>query len=67
VREWVGRSSLSSRRRPMAVQTDVVLEPAAQELADAISRLPFLCELELAAARAPVSGRGSAPRAWRCC
>jgi hypothetical protein len=51
----------------MAVQTDVVLEPAAQELADAISRLPFLCELELAAARAPVSGRGSAPRAWRCC
>jgi hypothetical protein len=51
----------------MAVQTDVVLEPAAQELADATSRLPFLYELELAAAHAPLSGRGSGPGAWQCC
>ena len=35
----------------MSVQTKVVLEPAAQELADATSRPPFLYELEYPAAR----------------
>ena len=35
----------------MSVQTKIVLEPAAQELADATSRPPFLYELEYPAAR----------------
>jgi hypothetical protein len=35
----------------MAVQTKVVLEPAAQELADAFSAPPFLYELDYPAAR----------------
>ncbi len=35
----------------MSVQTKIVLEPAAQELADATSRPPFLYELEYSAAR----------------
>jgi acetyl esterase len=35
----------------MSVQTKIVLEPAAQELADATSRPPFLYELEYLAAR----------------
>jgi acetyl esterase len=35
----------------MAVQTKIVLEPAAQELADAFSMPPFLYELDYSAAR----------------
>jgi acetyl esterase len=45
----------------MSVQTPIVLEPAAQELADATSRPPFLYELEPAAARQVLDDLQAAP------
>ncbi|AWS44243.1 alpha/beta hydrolase [Streptosporangium sp. 'caverna'] len=45
----------------MSVETPIVLEPAAQELADATSRPPFLYELEPAAARQVLDNLQAAP------
>ncbi|MDP9842535.1 alpha/beta hydrolase [Streptosporangium lutulentum] len=45
----------------MSVQNPIVLEPAAQELADATSRPPFLYELEPAAAREVLDDLQAAP------
>jgi hypothetical protein len=50
----------------MAVQTDAVLEPAAQALADATSTPSLRYAPEPAVTRAPLSGRASASPAWRC-
>jgi acetyl esterase len=45
----------------MSVQTRIVLEPAAQELADATSKPPFLYELDYAAARKVLDDIQAAP------
>ena len=51
----------SGKERPMTVRTPVVLEPAAQELADATSRPPFLFDLGPAAARKVLEDLQSGP------
>jgi acetyl esterase/lipase len=45
----------------MTVQTKIVLEPAAQEIADAFSRPPFLYELDYPAARKVLDDAQAAP------
>ena len=45
----------------MAVQTKIVLEHAAQEVADAFSSPPFLYELDYPAAREVLDGAQAAP------
>jgi acetyl esterase/lipase len=45
----------------MTVQTKIVLEPAAQQVADAFSRPPFLYELDYAAARKILDDAQAAP------
>jgi acetyl esterase/lipase len=45
----------------MTVQTQIVLEPAAQQVADAFSRPPFLYELDYPAARKVLDDAQAAP------